>query len=91
MRYTKRTRKTRKSKRRRGGGLFGPSASDRYIDELLANLNNGKIEENILKKLPRYSDESTITKLKQKAQAQGQNVDYVIHRIRDIMAERDTG
>ena len=90
MRHTKRMkmRKCRKSRKSRGGGLFGPSASDKYVDELLANLNNGKLEV-ILTKLPRYSEDSIITKLKQKAQ--GQNIDNVIVRIKDIMAERDTG
>lgn len=89
MRHTKRTIRNRKSrKRRKGGGLFGPSASDKYVDELLANLNNGKLEY-ILTKLPRYSEESIISKLKQKAQ--GQNVDNVIVRINDIKAERDIG
>ena len=87
MRYTRRTR-NRKRKSRRGGGLFGPSASDKYVDELLVNLNNDKTED-ILTKLPRYSEESIITKLKQKAQ--GQNVDNVIVRIKDIRAERDIG
>lgn len=90
MRYTKRNvRKMRKSRKsRKGGGLFGPSASDKYVDELLANLNNGKIED-ILTKLPKYSEESILSKLKQKAQ--GQNVNNVIDRIKDIMAERDIG
>jgi ribosome assembly protein YihI (activator of Der GTPase) len=68
--------------------LFGPSASDKYVDELLANLNNGKLED-ILTKLPRYSEESILSKSKQKAQ--GQNVDHAIDRIKDIMAERDIG
>ena len=88
MRQTRRIRKSRKNRKSRGGGLFGPSASDKYVDELLANLNNGKLEE-ILTKLPRYSEESILSKLKQKAQ--GQNVDHVIDRIKDIMAERDIG
>jgi hypothetical protein len=87
MKHTRKNRK-RNRKSRRGGGLFGPSASDKYVDELLANLNNGKLED-ILIKLPKYSEESILSKLKQKAQ--GQNVDNVIVRIKDIMAERDTG
>jgi len=86
MKHTRKNRKRNRKSRR--GGLFGPSASDKYVDELLANLNNDKLED-ILTKLPKYSEESILSKLKQKAQ--GQNIDNVIVRIKDIMAERDIG
>ena len=78
-------RKTRKRKSR-GGGLFGPSASDKYVDELLANINNGKLED-ILKKLYYNLERSLIPKLKEKAR--GQNVDYVTQRINAIVTERE--
>ena len=88
MRQTKRMRKTRKSRNRKSrGGLFGPSASDKYVDELLANLNdNGKIEK-ILERLYNYLQRSMIPKLKEKAQ--GQNVEYVTQRINAIVTERE--
>jgi len=85
MRQTKRMRKTRKNRKSRGG-LFGPSASDKYVDELLANINNGKLED-ILKKLYYNLERSLIPKLKEKAR--GQNVDYVTQRINAIVTERE--
>jgi len=85
MRHTKKNRK-RNRKSRRGGGLFGPSASDKYVDELLANLNNGKLED-ILKRLYYDLERSMIPKLKQKAQ--GQNIEYVTQRINAIITERE--
>ena len=88
MRYTRKNRK-RKRKSRRGGlgeGWFGPSASDKYADGIIANLNNGKLED-ILKKLTNNLEESIIPKLKQKAP--DQNLEYVTHRIRDIITERE--
>ena len=86
MRHTKRHVRKNRRKSRRGGGLFGPSASDKYADELLANLNNGKIED-ILKRLYYNLERSLIPKLKEKAQ--GQNVDYVTQRINAIVTERE--
>lgn len=65
--------------------MFGPSASDKYVDELLANLNdNGQIED-ILKRLYYYLERSLIPKLKEKAQ--GQNIGYVTQRINAIINE----
>ena len=87
MRYTKRTRRTRKRKSRKGGGWFGPSASDKYADELLANLNDNSKIENILNRLYRNLERSLIPKLKQKAQ--GRNIDYVTQRINAIVTERE--
>ena len=86
MRHTKRHVRKNRRKSRRGGGLFGPSASDKYVDELLANLNNGKIED-ILKRLYYNLERSLIPKLKEKAQ--GQNIDYLIQRINAIVTERE--
>ena len=68
MRHTKRHVRKNRRKSRRGGGLFGPSASDKYADELLANLNNGKIED-ILKRSLIPKRKSTRTNVTQRINA----------------------
>jgi hypothetical protein len=87
MRQTKRMRKTRKNRKSRGG-LFGPSASDKYVDELLANINDNSKIEKILERLYNYLQRSMIPKLKEKAR--GQNIEYVTQRINAIVTERES-